>query len=212
MVSEVLDNPALLQGTDTRISNWISLCHSGFKEPAISSVSRNSDTIIYQGYCLDSSWTLRFHQLSVDFWEILIISLFRVISQQLKPSSTFSSLREEIHELEVNLENLLSFSWKHLFKVLKPPKPRCPSNTNSRHRDKESLNSSTQAKPSPARGAAWGAAQARCRSAALPSDYITRPVALVQHCIVVEGQHRQAAGSNICSREAEEHLSGMQTA
>ena len=59
-----------------------------------------------------------------------------------------------------------------------------PSHANSR--DKESLNSSTQAKPSQARGAVWGAAweaaQARCRSAALPSDYITTPVALVQHC------------------------------
>ena len=43
-----------------------------------------------------------------------------------------------------------------------------------------------QPKPSQARGAAWGAAwgaaQARCRSAALPSDYITPPVGLVQHC------------------------------
>ena len=43
MVSEVLDNPGLLQGNDARISNQISLCHSGFKGPAISSVSRNSD-------------------------------------------------------------------------------------------------------------------------------------------------------------------------
>ena len=59
------------------------------------------------------------------------------------------------------------------------PKPRYPSHANSR--DKESLNSSTQAKPSRTWGAAWGA-QARCSSAALPSDYITRPVALVQHC------------------------------
>ena len=33
---------------------------------------------------------------------------------------------------------------KNLFKV---PKPRYPSNTNSRQRDKESLNSSTQPKP-----------------------------------------------------------------
>ena len=55
----------------------------------------------------------------------------------------------------------------------------------------------------------WGAAQARCRSAALPSDYITTPVAFVQHCIVAEEQHRGAAGSSSSSREAEEHLSGM---
>ena len=43
-----------------------------------------------------------------------------------------------------------------------------------------------QPKPRHTRGAAWeaawGAAQARCSSAALPSDYIIRPVALVQHC------------------------------
>ena len=39
-----------------------------------------------------------------------------------------------------------------------------------------------QPKPSQAREAAWGVAQARWRSAALPSDYITTPVALVQHC------------------------------
>ena len=31
------------KGTDTRISIWISLCHSGFKGPYISSVLRNSD-------------------------------------------------------------------------------------------------------------------------------------------------------------------------
>ena len=36
--------------------------------------------------------------------------LFHVISQQLDLFSTFSSLREEIHEQEVNLDNLLSFS------------------------------------------------------------------------------------------------------
>ena len=79
---------------------------------------------------------------------------------------------------------------------------RYPSHTNSR--DKESLNSSTQAKPSQAWGAVWGAAQARCRSAALPSDYITTPVSLVQRCSSTEEQ--QACSS---SREAEEHLSGM---
>ena len=53
-------------------------------------------------------------------------------------------MREEIYEQEVNLDNLLSFSYGNLFKV---PKPRCPSDANSRQRDKESLNSSTQAKP-----------------------------------------------------------------
>ena len=39
-------------------------------------------------------------------------------------------------------------------------------------------------------------AQLRCSSAALSSDYITRPVALVQHCsIAAEEQHRGAAGT-----------------
>ena len=31
------------KGTDTRISIWISLCHSGIKGPAVSSVLKNSD-------------------------------------------------------------------------------------------------------------------------------------------------------------------------
>ena len=56
--------------------------------------------------------------------------------------STISSMRGEIYEQEVNLDNLLSFSYGYLFKV---PKPRYPSDANSR--DKESLNSSTQANP-----------------------------------------------------------------
>ena len=51
-------------------------------------------------------------------------------------------MRGEIYEQEVNLDNLLRFSYGYLFKV---PKPRYPSDANSR--DKESLNSSTQAKP-----------------------------------------------------------------
>ena len=51
-------------------------------------------------------------------------------------------MRGEIYEQEVNLDNLLSFSYGYLFKV---PSPRYPSDANSR--DKESLNSSTQAKP-----------------------------------------------------------------
>ena len=45
-------------------------------------------------------------------------------------------MREEIYEQEVNLDILLSLSCS-----------RYPSDTNSRQRDKESLNSSTQAKP-----------------------------------------------------------------
>ena len=56
-----------------------------------------------------------------------------------------------------------------------------------------------QPKPSQARGAAWGAAQARCSSAALPSDYITRPVALVQHCSSTEEQQAAAAAGRLRS-------------
>ena len=63
-------------------------------------------------------------------------------------------MREKIHELEVNLNNLLSF-----------PCSRRQRDANSRQRDKESLNSSTQAKPS-----------------------------LVQLEEQLEGQHRQGAG------------------
>ena len=44
--------------------------------------------------------TLRF---ATDF------NQFCIISQQLKLFSTFPSMREEIHEQEVNLDNLLSF-------------------------------------------------------------------------------------------------------
>ena len=45
MVSEVFGDLELyFKGTDTGISTRISLCHSGFKGPAVSSVSlRNSD-------------------------------------------------------------------------------------------------------------------------------------------------------------------------
>ena len=49
--------------------------------------------------------TLRlFTNFATELWQNL-----HVISQQLKLFSTFSSVREEIHEQEVNLDNLLSF-------------------------------------------------------------------------------------------------------
>ena len=86
------------------------------------------------------------------------------------------------------------------------PKPRYPSQGTQAMLTQETKKVWTlQPKPSHARGAAWGAAQARCSSAALPSDYITRPVALVQHCSIA-AEEQQACSS---SREAEEHLSGM---
>ena len=65
-------------------------------------------------------------------------------SHSLNFSPLFPQTRGEIYEQEVNLDNLLSFSYENLFKV---PKPRYPSDANSRQRDKESLNSSTQTKP-----------------------------------------------------------------
>ena len=53
-------------------------------------------------------------------------------------------MREEIYEQEVKLGQLVKFYG--IFKIfsIKVPKPRYPSDANSR--DKESLNSSTQAK------------------------------------------------------------------
>ena len=62
---------------------------------------------------------------------------FHIILQQLDLFSSFSSSKGEIHELVVNLDNLLSFSWKHLFKVPKLPKPRYPSDTNSNKETKK---------------------------------------------------------------------------
>ena len=136
MVSEVLDNPGLYKGTDTRISTRISLCHSGFKGPAASSVQgivtyNNLPGLLFGFFMNSEIWTFQLLQLTLaKFLQ------FCIISQQLDPFSTFSSMREEIHEQEVNLDNLLSFSC-----------PRYPSDTNSRQRDKESLNSSSQVKP-----------------------------------------------------------------
>ena len=47
-----------------------------------------------------------------------------------------------------------------------------------------------------------------CSSAALPSDYITRPVALVQHC---SSKGAVAEDQQVCSSssESEDHPSGM---
>ena len=61
---------------------------------------------------------------------------FHGISRKLKHFSTFSSSREEIHELEVNLDTLLSFYCGNLFKV---PKPRYPSDANSKRQRKFEL-------------------------------------------------------------------------
>ena len=80
-------------------------------------------------------------------------------------------------------------------------KPRNPSHTNSR--DKESLNSSsTQAKPSHAKGTAKLEEQQHRQGAAVqpyPVDYITTPVALVQHC---SGQRSGRGAAQRSSRHA----------
>ena len=47
------------------------------------------------------------------------------------------------------MDNLLSFSWKYLFKVPKLPKPRYPSNANSRQRDKGKFELFNQTQPKP---------------------------------------------------------------
>ena len=73
-----------------------------------------------------------------DLWEILIISFsIMLFLQQLDLFSSFSSSKGEKHELVVNLDNLLSFSWKHLFKVPKLAKPRYPSDANSNKETKK---------------------------------------------------------------------------
>ena len=55
-------------------------------------------------------------------------------------------MRGEIDEQLVKLDNWLSlWNIQDISRIFKVPKPRYPSHANSR--DKESLNSSTQAKP-----------------------------------------------------------------
>ena len=93
----------------------------------------------WQSYCLDSSWTLT---LNTDIWGISIISfsfhvILHVISQQLNLFSSFSSSKGEIHELEVNLDNLLSLFHGNLFKVPKLPKLGYPSDANSNKETKK---------------------------------------------------------------------------
>ena len=117
-------------------------------------------------------WTLRF--LS-NLWFYGITWNF---SFSLDVSPLFLQTREEISEKFEQLVKLVDFvEYSRYFQDL--PKPRSPSHTNSETKKVWTL---LQPKPSQVRGVAWGAAQARCSSAALPSDYITTPVALVQHC------------------------------
>ena len=146
--------------TDTGTSPRISLCHSGFKGLAISSVRGIVTINNWQNYCLDSSWTLTF-------------------SHKLDHFPSFSSSSGEIHGNSWNSGKFGQFI--EFFMSNTCLSQGYPSDANS-HKDKGSLNSSTQAKP------AWGAAQARCNSAALPSDYITPPVALVQQSSGTEWQ------------------------
>ena len=91
----------------------------------------------------------------------------------LDASPLFLQTREEIIRQLVKLVGFMEYS-RYFQEIY-------PSHANSETKKVWTL----QPKPSHTRGAAWGAgwaAQERCSSAALPSDYITRPVALVQHC------------------------------
>ena len=134
--------------------------------------------------------TLRFHQLCN--WLLWNFHYFHQISHYFSTTRTFLHFFLNEGGNTWTRGEFGQFAEFFLFKV---PKPRYPSDANSRQRDKESLNSSTQAKPSPA----WGAAQARCRSAALPSDYITTPVALVQHYSTEEQQAAASAAGKLRS-------------
>ena len=121
----------------------------------------------------------------------------------LNDSPLFLQMRGEIGGQLMNNWWNWTIGWVYeIFKIFQGfTQSRYPSHANSR--DKESLNSSTQAKPEEQ------LEEQHRQGAAVqpyPGDYITRPVALVQHCIVAEEQHRGACSS---SREAEEHLSGM---
>ena len=88
------------------------------------------------------------------------------------------------------------------------PKPRCPSHANSKRQRKFELFNPTQPNPSHAKGAAKLEEQHRqgASGAALPRDYITRPVALVQHCSSRGAAQRSSRQVCSSSREAEEHL------
>ena len=83
-------------GTDTRTSPRISLCHSGFKGLAVSSVWGIVTFNNCQSYCLDSSWTLTFLTNSTT-------------SPVFFPHQ--GGKYTAIHEIVANLDNSLSFSW-----------------------------------------------------------------------------------------------------
>ena len=100
--------------------------------------------------------------------------------------STISSTRGEIYEQEGEFGQFAEFSWKYLFKV---PKLRYPSDANSRQRQRKfELFNPSQAKPEE-----WLEKQHRqgAEVQSYPSNYITTPVALVQHC---SGRAAAAAG------------------
>ena len=98
--------------------------------------------------------------------------------------------------------NLLSFHGNDLFKV---PKPRYPSDTNSRQRDKESLNSYNPSPSQSQRSSLNSSSRQGAASAALPSWLHNQHQLHLCSTAAVEEQQQAAAGS----REAEEHLSGM---
>ena len=173
----------------SQILTRISLCHSGFKGLAISSVRGIVTFNNWQSYCLDSSWTLAF-------------------SHPLDLFSSFSSPRGEINGNSWDSGKFGQFTEYFMSNTCSRypsyPSQGYPSDANSNKETKKVW--TLQPKPSSARGAAWGAAQARCSSAALPSDYVTPPVALVQQ------RHRVAAGCEQHTTRAVGKLSSISLA
>ena len=110
-------------GTDTVFSTRISLYHSGFKGLAISSVQGIVTFNNCMSYCLDSSWTLTFLTNS---------TCSPVFPHQ-------GGKYTEIHEIAVNLDNSLSFSWVTLVWVRYPsyPSQGYPNDANSHKETKE---------------------------------------------------------------------------
>ena len=115
--------PFISSGTDTASLTRISLCHSGFKGVAISSVRGIVPFNDCRSYCLDSS-TLTFLTNSPC-------------------SPVFSSSRGEItwkykaiHEIAVNLDNLSSFFMSNTHsRYPSYPSQGYPSNANSPHKE-----------------------------------------------------------------------------
>ena len=105
-----------------RLRQGFHCVHSGFKGLAISSVRGIVTFNNCRSYCLDSSWTLTFLTCPV------------LHSFLIKGGNTWKYMA--IHEIVVNLDNLLSFSWVILVWV-RYPSQGYPSDANSHKETKE---------------------------------------------------------------------------